>query len=548
MPIVKFFDDTTSTNRSHDLVKKTWDSIQSGDGKIRQAKRGLSTYYDTSIKTTTGLDVVETLVGVGTGIGIAVLTSSVIALSVGSMGALPIAMVISFILAILAKKFFNLIRSTRSKSRALHELDLIARGQAGNIKVEDSDLAEAFITEIYKDIRKIDALLEKNATAAEKNTVRASYSHLGTASGKLTTNGIFSKSSKFDYSFEIGSRLKRIDVYAAWLENYFQLVQKTSAELLDDKFEETEAWIYRNLLLKIAITDNHSNCTNDLCCAPGLNDLREINTNQQSIDNFLNTSKVKEFADKNQGKSIQQVALTAPKKTQLNLEDTDSTSEDEGINTAVGGVEGAITEHTLQPLNALIEGATTKVSGADVVSPKDFGQAPVEAGQTLAATAASAAASGAAFSLLSLAVGKAVEVAIVRYKTNLPVQNKVNSMRKLLQNPLSSEEDITDGLKEMLKGMDEKMALRALNKSTEHYPIRIQSRLKKLHDMCVKFNEDNASLNSRYKSVFKSCGQAQAFVRYILKIHHYIDKQNAHIAMIATLIKILHKKAYNEEF
>lgn len=553
MPIVKFLDDTTATNRCEDLIKKTWDSIQTGDGKIRQAKRGLSTFYDTNIKTTNGVDVVETLVSVGTGIGIAVLTSSVIALSVGSMGAIPIAMVISFILAILAKKFFNLIRSTRSKSRALQELDLIHQGQAGVIKVEDSDLAEAFITEIYKDIRKIDALLEENASDVQKNAVRSSYSHLGMAYGKLSTNYLFFKSANYGYAVEVGSRLKRIDVYADWLEKYFQLLQKTSADLLDDNFKQTEEWIYRNLLLKVAITDNHLNCTGDLCCAPGLADLKEINTNNKSVDDFLKSSKIKEFADRNQGKSIQQVAATGPKRPQFIYTDPEEpTYRSEMVETA-----GLVIVDTAQgtPFSVLTNTAinsnfTDPIANAvtsNGINASLVGQASIEAGQTASATAAGAAASSAAFAPLGFAVGKTVEIAIAHYKTNLPVQNKVNVMRRLLQNSASTEEEITQGMEEMLKGVNEKMALRALNKCTEHYPIRIQARMKKLHDMCVKFNEDNTSLNSRYKSVFNSCGQAQAFVRYILKIHHYIDKQNAHISMIANLIKILHKRAYHEK-
>jgi hypothetical protein len=552
VPVVKFLDDTKVVKRSEDVIKETWDSIRNRNGKIRRTKRGLTTFYNTSIKTTKGVDVVESLVAVGTGIGIAVLSSSVIALSVGSMGALPIAMVMSFILAILAKRFFNLIRSTIAKSRALDELNLIADSFKSQIKIQDSDLAAAFINEIYKDIKKIDALLDKNASPEDKKAVRSTYTS-GEAHRKLSKNNFLYKTSIFPFEFEIGSRLKRIDTYVDWLNEYFDLLQKDSNDLLDDNFKQTEEWIYRNLILKAAVTNNHRSCTNDICFQPEEQDLTKLICTNNDIDAYLTNSKITDIAVKNRGKSIQQVANTAPQITNpvfLDIEEEDDDSSE--VKEAVGlvvfdsaiGLPFAISTNPEIAKNAV--DPIANAANPNGINAALIGHASPEAGQTLTATVEGAAASSAAFAPLGFALGKGIEAAIEYYKTNLPVQNKVNAMRKLLQNDASTEDEIKEGMEEMLKGIDEKMALRALNKCTNHYPKRIHARLKKLQDMCSKLNESTTSLNSRYESVFSTCGEAQAFVRHILKVHHYIDKQAVHIAMIRSLIQLLQKRAYRE--
>ncbi|MBJ7255280.1 MAG: hypothetical protein JHC69_00625, partial [Akkermansiaceae bacterium] len=147
--------DKNESKRVDEMCLRTWEDVQTGVSTYRRAKRGLITYFHTHIQTTTGVDAVEALVSVGTGIGIAVLTSAVIAASVGTFGALPIAMVIAGFAALIAKRIFDAVRSKYEKDTVLAWLKKVSEGTipmpTNDSARQDEYLASAILHEYAKD-------------------------------------------------------------------------------------------------------------------------------------------------------------------------------------------------------------------------------------------------------------------------------------------------------------------------------------------------------------------------------------------------------------
>lgn len=566
--------DQNESKRVDEMCLRTWEDVQTGVSTYRRAKRGLITYFHTHIQTTTGVDAVEALVSVGTGIGIAVLTSAVIAASVGTFGALPIAMVIAGFAALLAKKIFDAVRSKYEKDTVLAWLKKVSEGGSIPMPTNDSAhqdeyLASAILHEYAKDFVKIEKLIPKVATAINKSeqyikdNLKDIYEKNKTnialvMEGKLSNNyGFGLKYAKYTPSQELMSRLDRTEKYSQWLDAFFQLQMTRIKEFTEDPgYKDAENFIMNEAQFQASQSGIHKDCSNDLCLSPSLMDVtNQALTPEQNAQLNKRSKLAKLWSDPAQKNAL--LAKMANVRN-VSISDVDLEVSSESTLSQVLDISYEVVVDNVQALPYTLSTSSVVSSSlsdpiADSINTGGFTTNAFSASnvtsESIAATAEAAAGSSAAMAPVGFLVGKSVQAAVQYVTETKPLKEKVGKLRKLLYRD-NTEEQLNDELKQILKkdvgryAVTANIALRALHLAVRHYPERIKERLDKLKALFDKLkvrNHDNVA------SVFTSCTEAHKAVRYVLKVNHYTEKMIVNLALARVFSDELKKKVFYQK-
>jgi len=564
--------DGKESERLDEMVIKTWDDVQTGVSTYRRAKRGLVTYFHTHIQTVTGVDAVEAVVSIGTGIAIAVLSSAVIAASVGTFGALPISMVIAGFVALIAKKIFDAVRSKYEKDTVLDWLEKFSNGgnpppPTDESAKEDEYLAIAIIHEYAKDYEKIEKLIPKVAESLNetiqtvKGKLRKLYEENPTLrkSGKLTNNYGFAKYPKYEPLTELVSRLDRTEKYSHWLDTYFLLQANRVKDFAENKgYKDAEEFIMKEALFQASQSGLHTGCSKDLCLSPSSNELTVKNLTDQEKDALAKRSKLaKKLSNPaernglvskmtNANSALVQASQLDPEIPNESLfSEVTEISRDVVVDTAQGMPFTVLTSSAVNPAfsDPIGDQVTKNTFTANL-----FNSSGVTA-QTMNNTAAATAASSAAMAPVGFLVGKSLQAAIQYATETKPLKEKVGAFRKKLHKENFSEDEFKKELEKIFTkdvggyAVNANIALRALHLAVRHYPGRIKDRLEKLKTLFEKLkvrNHDNVA------SAFTSCSEAHTAVRYVLKVHHYNEKMIVNLALVRLFSEQLKKKIYFE--
>jgi hypothetical protein len=533
--------DEKESDRVNEMVIGTWEDVQTGVSTYRRAKRGLITYFHTHIQNITATDNIETVVSIGTGIAIAVLSSAVIAASVGTLGALPVSMVVAGLVALISKKIFDAVRSKFEKDTLLAWLEKFSNGvnfpdPSENSAKEDEYLAIAIIHEYAKDYEKIQKLIPKVAVSEGKTEqvikreLRKLYKdHPELVKvGNLTNNYIFAKYPKYEALSELVSRLHRTENYSKWLDAYFLFQSKRAKDFAEDeKLKYAEEFIMKEALFQASQSGLHSGCSNDLCLSPGSNDLiRRDLTPQQRDDMQKRSMLAKKLINpaERSGLISKMTSTALSQRSQIDLEITND------------GLFSEVKEIVKEVVIDAVHGQATEEAG-DLVQ------------QNISGALSGTAGSAAALAPVGLLVAKSVQ-ALIQYTTETkPLKEKIGVIRKKLHKENFSEDDFKSELKKIFSkdvggyAVTANIALRALNLAVRHYPGRIKDRLDKLialKKILKERRKDNIA------SCFSSCSEAHKAVQHILKVHHYNEKMIVNLALVRLFSDQLKKKIYHE--
>jgi hypothetical protein len=499
------------SQKTRDMITGTWNDIQlGGKGKFRRAKRALVTYADTAIKTTTGVDAVEKLVSIGTGVALAIFVSGAIAASVGTFGAMPIMLVIGALVTILTKKIFAAVRAINAKKLALKKLSEFATSMP-DPEVKDFQTAASFLTEIYKDIGKINVILTK--LNVKKGT------NLKTTYADKTTYKLGDELTKRSWGFKVevtdpkelanilGARLQRITKYCEWLQKYCGVLNLASVDLQDDCFADIENKIMHLVFWQVSSKGQHASCPRENCYAPGDGDVATRELTEQEVKTWVKNSKLYTQFANNQKQSAALFQSKAGTAVDIDDELEDSIGDQAKDFAKDIGTDFAFDQLIEKTAGDAMEEAFDHVGAAVLGSHVTFG--------------------------LSSGVAMARQI---HQKQQLHA--KSGKIRQML---FSSDDakTIEAEFDALMKELNTAKVLRILNLCANHYPSRIEDRFKKMKDALEK-------VKSRTPFQFTSCVEAQKFVRYLLKVHHYVGKQMTYTAILQVWVETLRKTAFHE--
>lgn len=566
--------DGKERERVDEMCLRTWEDVQTGVSTYRRAKRGLITYFHTHIQTTTGVDAVEAVVSIGTGIAIAVLTSAVIAASVGTFGALPIGMVIAGFVALIAKKIFAAVRSKYEKDTVLAWLEKVSNGGSipdptDDSAHEDEYLATAIIHEYAKDFDKIENLIPMVARdsglteAFIKANLRGLYldgkNHHLRKNGKLTDNyGFGLKYAKYTPSQELMSRLHRTEKYSKWMDAYFTFQLGRVKDFAEDQgYKDAENFIMKEASFQASQSGLHASCQMDLCLNPAQNDLTTRPLTPQETAELEKRSKFAKILQNPAERNGLLAKMRSANSSHVEGAEIDLPVLNESIFSEIFEVSRDVVIDTAQSMpfalstssavNQSLQDPIANLVSTNTFTANAFSATGVTA-QTVGNVAAGTAASAAAMAPVGLLVGKSVQAAIQYATETKPLKEKVGAFRNLLHKQ-PSEDDFKSELKQIFTdevggyAVSANVALRALNLAVRHYPGRIKERLEKLKSLFEKLkvrNHDNVA------SVFTSCSEAHKAVRYVLKVHHYTEKMIVNLALARVFSDQLKKKVFYE--
>lgn len=561
--------DGKERERVDEMCLQTWEDVQTGVSTYRRAKRGLITYFHTHIKTITGVDAVEAVVSTGTGISIAILTSAVIAASVGTFGALPIGMVITGFVALITKKIFAAVGSKYEKDTVLDWLEKVSNGGSipdptDDSAHEDEYLATAIIHEYAKDFDKIEKLIPMVAKDLLKPTenIKSNLRHLYTNNkhlakdGKLTYNNFFIKKSIYTPFEELISRLHRSEKYSKWMDTYFTFQLSRIKDFAEDPgYKNAENFIMKEVTFQASQSGLHASCRMDLCLIPAENDLKRSTLTDEQTEILEKRSKfARLLQDKNKRNNLLNNMMSA-NSSHVNESEIDLQFSNESLFSNLLEVSRDVAVDTIFSLPSTI--VTSSVVGAsdqiaESVSKNTFTANAVSASgvnaQTVGNVAAGTAASAAAMAPVMFLAGKSAQAAIQYITQTKPLKEKVGAFRNLLHKQ-PSEDDFKSELNLIFTSkvgkyaVSANLALRALNLAVRHYPERIKERLEKLKALFEKLKIRN---NDNVASSFTSCSEAHKAVRYILKVHHYTEKMIVNLALARVFSDQLKKKIFYE--
>jgi hypothetical protein len=502
-------------SRAREMITGTWNDIQAGGkGKFRRPKRALVTYFDSAIRTATGVDATEKLVNIGTGIAMAIFVSGALAASIGSLGAVPAAIVIGACISILSKKIFAAVRAFKAKSLALKKIGEYSATKA-DPEIKDYDVAAAFLTELYKDIRKIDSALARihgtsKPAGVNLKTTYFDVKQVYKASDKLTERDwLFRKveiTDKKKLAGVIGARLHSVDTYCEWLQKYCTALSNASVDLQDSKFETLENDIMHLVFWQFSASVSHTNCSSSNCYGPAHGDVKSRPLTEQEIIDFKKKSKLfSQFAGK------QSNAAGLYQRTSGAPVDIDDDFEGSFGDAAKDFVKDYATD-------VGFDHAVDAIGGEALDSVFDHGGAVLGGHVTF---------------VLSSGVAMARQI---RQKQEIHARSG-----KIRQCLMSSDDmkTIEKEFDELMKDLNSAKILRILTLCAHHYPGRIEERFTKMKSALEK-------INSRNPFQFKTCDEAQKFVRYLLKVHHYVGKQLTYTAILQVWVATLRKTAFHE--
>jgi len=575
--------------RAYDMVGKTWNALKNGgDGKVyqkrtgnvkifRKTRRSLKTYWDTHH--VEGSKVTEALVGIGIGIGIAILSSSVLAASVGTFGALPIAMAIGILLALVTKQIFKIYRNQMKKKLALEWLEKIENDPNLKPELEQDNVAAAFISELYKDIPKIDWALKKYVHFEMKDEqkrfeltgVRDSnrrnrltnpdlkrdflkFAQNVRSSTRLHSGSEYEEEDPRKLEVELGVRAKRVIAYTGWLDKYFDILREASQELEANQehqgLVDLEDQVMELVALQVSASGNHTKNGCKQCCfgppPPGLSsDWKEAPMDKIREEKFRLNSDILNRMKELKNKGLSDLANDPSEfgevegsLSTVGFDDVKDTTLDNIVGTTQGLPYTILTnDHIVSKgVDPLANLVTHGTQGFDA---NLIGHVGHVTGQEILKQAGGAAVGSAVFAPVGFLISQGLGLLLENLRQNRPVQNKVSKMRQNFHGGLSKQE-VEKFLLEMAKDLDQSKVLRALEMSANHYPKRIKDRLDKLMDLCNQIKLRTPVID------LKGCDEAQALVRYVLKINNNIEKQILNVALLQIWVRILSKRCLHE--
>jgi hypothetical protein len=542
--------DNGAEHRLQALISQVFGEVH-GRGTVSGIHAGLRSWKAT-FRTENG-QITAFLVKNGVAIATALLVVPLIAGSIASFGALPIAAAIAAVAGLLTKKLVGMALHARDVNAILAlvrkgedeqeitglKWDEVAPklGPGASDPAEIAEMAERIFSKLVSDFTKLDGEIEEarefgrkhlDATDMVAFLLKAEVHILEKGHPVATLPGfkygdhqspfsgikighLSAKSSEFGPPSRALHRLRRIRFYLRWMTEYMRLHENSAIETINDAIK-AEQTIVQACLSQVMITGNHENC-GSVCFAPKDGDLQLTNPPAPTVSaqyghvraSALDTRQHAVATPQGMGEKLLNDAWKYNKKEEVKatLQSTAATK----------AVESLVDEHTKAMMTDAVAGVV---------------------GSTMAQWTG-----GFVGDSISAAMGEAVQ----RYRVNRPLQNRVRLVRQAMQ------ENEVNGLDEEITKLagenDVKAVLQAFLLAHSHYPKRILERTQKLQKALTDLQNNG---HAKGQSPFASCTEAATTMRYLVKVFHQAEKQAIHILFVKFALEAMDRKIFREGY
>lgn len=486
----------------------------------------------------------------GTALVAAILVVPLIAGSIATFGALPLAMLIGAAAGLLTQQLVSRVLHARDVNailalikagenedevKSLNWAEVKPKLGGGDPQVV-AEMAERIFAKMISDVSKLDDEIQAAREYGREHldpTQMVAFLLRGEAHilesggtikglpGRKHGSGVFAGLGIRDLSAKSGEfidptsralhRLRRLRFYLRWLTEYMGLLEGAAIDAINYAGEAEEALI-KAATIQVTAMGNHEHC-GGVCFGPRDADLQ-----------FM------------PGAAIQPVHARYTHVNQAALEThRHAVPLPQGVGASLGNEAWRYNQ---------LEGARSSAMTAALVQPVDKlldEQAKGFIAARLTEVAGSAVGAWAG-GFVGDAISAAMTQAVQRYRVSRPLQERVKLVRDAMQKNDAGQLD--QAIADLAAANDLKAVLQAFLLAHSHYPTRIVERTKILRDALEGLRTNRTA----GASPFPACENAATAVRYLVKVYHQAEKQAIHVLFVKFALEAIENKIFVEGY